>query len=414
MSSLNHTDTEISRLLDLERKRQTGTINLIASENYASNAVLEAQGSFLTDKYAEGYPEKRYYGGCENVDVIENLAIERAKELFHAEHANVQPHSGSQANMAAYFALIEPGDTVVGMELSHGGHLTHGARVSFSGKLYNFVHYGVERGTERIDFADLEKKVLDCKPKIIVAGASAYPRVIDFEQFRFIADKAGARLIADIAHIAGLIAVGLHPSPVPYADIVTSTTHKTLRGPRSGFILCRKELASAINSAVFPMMQGGPMVHAIAAKAVGFHEAMQPEFVDYQRAIINNALTLGIELQKLGLRLITGGTDNHLVLVDLTGIGVTGRKAERALGEVGIVVNRNSIPFDTRSATVTSGIRLGTPAITTRGFGKEEMISIASLLVKTISNIDNDEVKDEVKKQVNEMCSRFPIPGINS
>jgi len=413
MSFLRQTDPETSRALCLEGKRQKETINLIASENYASRAVLEAQGSFLTNKYAEGYPQQRYYGGCENMDVVEGLAIQRAKELFHAEHANVQPHSGAQANMAAYYALLNYGDTVMGMSLTHGGHLTHGDKVSFSGKSYNFILYGVNKETERIDYQEIERLALKHKPKLIVAGASAYPRIIDFERFRHIADLVGARLMVDIAHIAGMVAVGLHPTPVSYADVVTSTTHKTLRGPRGGFILCRNDLASAIDAAVFPQMQGGPLMHVIAAKAVAFYEAMQPDFVDYQRATLDNALTLATELQRLGLRLISGGTDNHLLLVDLTETGVTGKEAEEALGRTGIVVNRNSIPFDPRSARVTSGIRLGTPAVTTRGFGSEEMKLIASLVLKVITNIGNLGIQNQVSQEVSQICQRFPVPGVN-
>ncbi len=414
MSFLSQTDSEISHALDLERKKQRETINLIASENYASRAVLETQGSFLTSKYAEGYPQRRYYGGCENIDIVENLAIERAKELFHAEHANVQPHSGTQANMAVYYALLEYSDTVMGMSLTHGGHLTHGDRVSFSGKSYNSIPYGVNRETERIDYQEVERLVLEHKPKLIVVGASAYPRIIDFERFRHIADLVGAKLMADIAHIAGMVAVGLHPTPVPYADVITSTTHKTLRGPRGGFILCRSELASAIDEAVFPEMQGGPLMHAIAAKAVAFYEAMQPAFVDYQRATLDNALVLASELKRLGLHLMSGGTDNHLILVDLTQTGLTGKEAEEALGRAGIIVNRNSIPFDPKSPMVTSGIRLGTPAVTTRGFGKEEMKQIASLVVKVITNNGNPDIENQARQEVNQICSRFPVPGIDS
>ena len=344
----------------------------------------------------------------------ESLAIERAKELFHAEHANVQPHSGAQANMAAYYALLDYGDTVLGMDLAHGGHLTHGAKVSFSGKSYNFITYGLNRATERIDYQEVEKLALKHKPKLIVAGASAYPRIIDFERFRRIADLVGASIIADIAHIAGMVAAGLHPTPVPYADVVTSTTHKTLRGPRDGFILCRKELAQAIDAAVFPRMQGGPLMHVIAAKAVAFHEAMQPSFTDYQRAILENALTLASELKRLGLRLISGGTDNHLVLADLTQIGVTGKQAEEALGRAGITVNRNQVPFvNVLPPRIASGIRLGTPAVTTRGFGAEEMKHIASLIVKVITNIDNLALQDQVREEVGQICHRFPAPGIN-
>jgi glycine hydroxymethyltransferase len=413
MDFLSQTDPEISRAIQMEGKRQRETINLIASENYASRAVLEAEGSFLTNKYSEGYPRQRYYGGCENMDILEDLAIQRAKELFHAEHANVQPHSGAQANMASYYALLEYGDTVMGMSLTHGGHLTHGDKVSFSGKSYNFILYGVNRETERIDYPQIEKLAKKHKPKLIVAGASAYPRIIDFERFRHIADLVGAKLMVDMAHIAGMVAVGLHPTPIPYAEVVTSTTHKTLRGPRSGFILSRKELAQAIDDAVFPQMQGGPLMHAIAAKAVCFHEAMQPSFTDYQRAVLDNAQVLAAELQKQGLRLISGGTDNHIVLVDLTETGVTGKQAEEALGAVGIVVNRNNIPFDRQPPRITSGIRLGTPAVTTRGFGSEEMKRIASLIAKVITNIDSPDIQKEVSKEVSQICSRFPVPGID-
>ena len=413
MGLLSQIDPEISQALCMEEKRQKETINLIPSENYTSKAVLEAQGSILTDKYAEGYPRRRYYGGCENMDVVENLAIERAKELYHVEHANVQTHSGSQANMATYFALLEYGDNVLGMSLAHGGHLTHGNKVSFSGRSYNFIPYGINRETERIDYQEVERLALEHKPRLIVAGASAYPRIIDFERFRHIADLVGAKLMVDMAHIAGLVAVGLHPTPVPYAEVITSTTHKTLRGPRGGFILCRDELASSIDGAVFPRMQGGPLVHVIAAKAVAFYEAMQPGFADYQRSILDNALVLAGELQRLGLRLVSGGTDNHLVLVDLTETGVTGVEAEEHLGAAGIVVNRNTIPFDSRPPRISSGIRLGTPAVTTRGFGGEEMKHIAQLIVKIIGNIGDIKTQNKVKEEVGQMCSRFPVPGID-
>jgi glycine hydroxymethyltransferase len=413
MDSLSQTDPEISHALELEAKRQRETINLIASENYASRAVLQAEGSFLTNKYAEGYPGKRYYGGCENVDIVEDLAIQRAKELFKAEHANVQPHAGAQANMASYYALLEYGDTVMGMSLAHGGHLTHGDKVSFSGKSYNFIHYGVNRETERIDYPEIERLAKKHKPRLIVAGASAYPRIIDFERFRNIADMVGAKLMVDIAHIAGMVAVGLHPTPIPYADVVTSTTHKTLRGPRSGFILCRKELAPAIDDAVFPRMQGGPLMHVIAGKAVCFREAMQPAFTDYQRAVLANARVLAAGLQQNGLRLISGGTDNHLVLVDLTSTGITGRQAEEALGTVGIVVNRNTIPFDKQPPRITGGIRLGTPAVTTRGFGRAEIEQIAAMIIKILADIDNPKIQKEVREEVSQICSRFPVPGID-
>jgi len=413
MDSLSQTDPEISQALELEAKRQRETINLIASENYASRAVLQAEGSFLTNKYAEGYPGKRYYGGCENVDIVENLAIRRAKELFKAQHANVQPHSGAQANMASYYALLEYGDTVMGMSLAHGGHLTHGDKVSFSGKSYNFIHYGVNRETERMDYPEIERLAKKHQPKLIVTGASAYPRIIDFERFRHIADLVGAKLMVDMAHIAGMVAVGLHPTPIPYAEVVTSTTHKTLRGPRSGFILCRKELAGAIDDGVFPQMQGGPLMHAIAGKAVCFQEAMQPGFTDYQRAVLENAQVLASGLQQNGLRLISGGTDNHLVLVDLAETGITGRQAEEALGAAGIVVNRNVIPFDRQPPRITGGIRLGTPAVTTRGFGKEEIKQIAAMIIKILTHIDNPKIQKEVREEVSQICSRFPVPGID-
>jgi glycine hydroxymethyltransferase len=414
MDSLSQNDPEISQAIELEKKRQRETINLIASENYASKAVLEAQGTFLTNKYAEGYPGKRYYGGCEDVDIIETIAINRARELFHAEHANVQPHSGAQANMAVYFALVNPGDTVMGMNLSHGGHLTHGAPANFSGKYYNIVSYGLNPETERIDYAEVEKLALEHKPKIIIAGSSAYPRIIDFERFRCIADKASAILMADMAHIAGLVAAGLHPSPVPYAQVVTSTTHKTLRGPRGGFILCKEEFAKAIDSAVFPRMQGGPLMHVIAAKAVAFKEAMQPDFYKYQKAIIDNTLTLATELKRMGLRLVSGGTDNHLMLVDLSDTGVNGKEAEEALGRAGIVVNRNTVPFGTASsARIPGGMRLGTAAVTSRGFGTGEMKKVASMIMKIISHINDTELQAQVRNEVVEMCRNFPVPGID-
>ena len=413
MSFLSQTDPEIGNALDMEKKRQRETINLVASENYASKSVLEAQGSFLTCKYAEGYPQQRYYAGCENMDIIEELANQRASELFHAEHSNVQAHSGAQANMAAYYALLEYGDPVLAMSLAHGGHLTHGDKASFSGKSYNFIPYGVNRETERIDYQEIEKLAIKHKPKLIVAGASAYPRIIDFERFRQIADMVGAKLMVDMAHIAGIVAVGLHPTPIPYAEIATSTAHKTLRGPRSGFILCRQQFAEAIDAAVFPEMQGGPFMHIIAAKAVCFHEAMQPEFYDYQKAVLDNALVLATELQRLGLRLVSGGTDNHLILADLSETGVTGKEAEEALEKAGIVLNRNAIPFDPRPPRVTSGIRIGTPAVTSRGFGKEEMKRIASLIIKIINNAADGNIQNQVRQEVAEMCQRFPVPGIN-
>lgn len=413
MASDSLRDTEIDRLLKLEARRQEETINLIAAENFASRAILKVQASILTNKYAEGYPGHRYYSGCQNMDAIESLAIERAKELFGAEHANVQPHSGSQANMAAYFALVEPGDTVMGMRLSHGGHLTHGSQANFSGKWYKFVSYGVDRETERLDYDDIESLAREHKPKMIIAGASAYPRTIDFERFSHIASASGAQLVADMAHIAGLVATGLHPTPVPHADVVTSSTHKTLRGPRSGFILCSKKLASRIDSAVFPMMQGGPLMHVIAAKAVAFCEAMQPEFAAYQKAVLENAAVLAGELQRHGFRLVSGGTDNHFMLIDLAPIGMTGNTAQVALDAVGILVNKNAIPFDARPPQVTSGIRLGTPAITTRGFGVTEMRQIASMMAAVLQNPGDKKVEKTVAEEVASLCGRYPMPGLD-
>jgi glycine hydroxymethyltransferase len=396
----------------LEAERQASSINLIASENHASRAVLEAQSSVLTDKYAEGYPGRRYYGGCTYIDEIENLAVERARKLFGAGHANVQAHSGAQANMAAYSALLQHGDTVMGMSLSHGGHLTHGSEVNFSGRWYNFVPYGVDRKTEMLDYDEIERLALKHKPKLIVAGASSYSRIIDFERFGYIADKVGAKLLVDMAHIAGIVAAGLHPSPVPYAQVTTSTTQKTLRGPRGGFILCDEELASAIDAAVFPGIQGGPFMHVIAAKAVCFFEAMQPEFVDYQRAVLKNARVLASDLQRYGMRIVSGGTDNHIVLVDLSPQGISGRDAEEALWAAGISVNRNTIPFDSKPPMITSGIRLGTAAVTTRGFGAEEIKRIASLVAKVLSPSADKRVQKQVRQEVREICRQFPIPGV--
>jgi glycine hydroxymethyltransferase len=410
MRALFESDPQAASAIRHEEERQRDSIILIAAENYASRAVLEAQGSVLTNKYAEGYPGRRYYGGCGAVDEAEELARERAKELFGAEHANVQPHSGAQANMAAYSALLQPGDTVMGMSLAHGGHLTHGSPVSFSGKLYHFVSYGVSRETEFIDYEELERLAMECKPKLIVAGASAYPRIIDFERFRHIADLVGARLMVDMAHIAGLVAVGLHPSPIPHAQVVTSTTHKTLRGPRGGFILCQKELASRIDSAVFPGTQGGPLMHVISAKAVAFGEAMRPEFKTYQRAVLENASVLARELQRLGFRIVSGGTDNHLILADLSEMGITGREAEEALDKVGICLNRNTIPFDPRPPRVASGIRLGTPAVTTRGFGPREMKQIALFISEILSQPDDENTREKVHRKVTALCHRFPPP----
>jgi glycine hydroxymethyltransferase len=414
MSFLSENDPEISRAIEAEKQHQRETINLIASENYASKAVLEAQGSFLTYKYAEGYPGRRYYGGCENMDVIEALAINRAKELYKAEYANVQPHSGSQANMAVYFAALKYGDTVLAMNLSHGGHLTHGSPITFSGRSYKFVHYGLNRETGRIDYPEVERLAQEHRPRMIVAGASSYPRIIDFERFHRIADSVGAVLMVDIAHIAGLVAVGLHPTPVPYAEYVTSTTHKTLRGTRGGFILCHADLGKRLDSAVFPETQGGPLMHAIAAKAVAFHEAMQPAFFTYQKAVLANAQTLAEGLKEKGLKLVSGGTDNHLVLVDLTETGVTGRQALEALEAAGIVTNKNVVPFDTRPPAITSGIRLGTPAATTRGLGQGEMKQLAAMIADIIGRIDDKTLQARTRQEVLKICQRFPVPGIDA
>ncbi len=413
MQLLRMWDAEARAILKREEERQRHTIVLIAAENYVSRAVLEAQGSIFTNKYAEGYPGRRYYGGCQEVNEVETLAIERAKQLFQAEHANVQPHSGSQANMAAYFALLDYGDTVLGMNLAHGGHLTHGSPVNFSGKIFNFVPYGVDQETERIDYQEVEHLAVKYKPKLIIAGASAYPRVIDFERFHHIADSVGAGLMVDIAHIAGLVAAKIHPSPVPHALVITSSTHKTLRGPRGGFILSRQEIASRIDAAVFPGMQGGPLMHVVAAKAVAFSEAMQPEFVEYQRTVVENAQILANELQRLGLRIVSGGTDNHLLLVDLREIGVTGKVAEEALDAVGICVNRNTIPFDPQPPSITSGIRLGTPAVTTRGFGHQEMRHLAQIIYQVLTHIKDEKLKKQVRQEVEEITSRFPLPGVD-
>lgn len=401
---LESVDKEIYEAIKKEEKRQNEKIELIASENFASKAVMEAMGSVFTNKYAEGYPGKRYYGGCENVDIAENLARERAKKLFGAEHVNVQPHSGAQANMTVYFTVLNPGDTILGMNLAHGGHLTHGSPVNFSGKLYNIVPYGVNRNGY-IDYEELERIALECKPKIIVAGASAYPRIIDFERFRKIADMVGAYLMVDMAHIAGLVAAGLHPSPVPYADFVTTTTHKTLRGPRGGMILCREEYAKALDKSLFPGIQGGPLMHVIAGKAVALKEASTDEFKEYQKQIIKNAKVLAEELMKRGYNLVSGGTDNHLLLVDLTNKNITGKDAEALLDKVGITVNKNAIPYDIQKPNITSGIRIGTPAMTTRGMKEEEMKIIAKLIDMTLSG--NDE--EQIGKEVLDLTSRFPL-----
>ena len=402
--SLEVVDKEIFDAIQKEHKRQNEKVELIASENFASKAVMEAMGSVFTNKYAEGYPGKRYYGGCQNVDVAENLARDRAKEIFGAEHANVQPHSGAQANMSVYFTVLNPGDTILGMNLSHGGHLTHGSPVNFSGKMYNIVPYGVNEDGY-IDYDEVEKIALECKPKIIVAGASAYPRTIDFKRFREIADKVSAYLMVDMAHIAGLVAAGLHPSPVPYADFVTTTTHKTLRGPRGGMILCKEKYAKDLDKSVFPGVQGGPLMHVIAGKAVCFKEALTPEFKEYQNQIVKNAKVLAKELMNRGFKLVSGGTDNHLMLVDLTNKGVTGKDAEAMLDEVGITVNKNTIPFDKQKPNIASGIRIGTPAMTTRGMKEEEMKTIAELIDRTIKGEDKEKIKADVLK----LTSRFPI-----
>lgn len=402
--SLEVVDKEIFDAIQKEHKRQNEKIELIASENFASKAVMEAMGNVFTNKYAEGYPGKRYYGGCQNVDIAENLARDRAKEIFGAEHANVQPHSGAQANMSVYFTVLNPGDTILGMNLSHGGHLTHGSPVNFSGKMYNIIPYGVNEDGY-IDYDEVERIALECKPKIIVAGASAYPRTIDFKRFREIADKVSAYLMVDMAHIAGLVAAGLHPSPVPYADFVTTTTHKTLRGPRGGMILCKEKYAKDLDKSVFPGVQGGPLMHVIAGKAVCFKEALTPEFKEYQKQIIKNAKVLAEELMNRGFKLVSGGTDNHLMLVDLTNKGVTGKDAEAMLDEVGITVNKNTIPFDKQKPNIASGIRIGTPAMTTRGMKEEEMKTIAELIDRTIKGEDKEKIKEDVLK----LTSRFPI-----
>ena len=403
-------DPEIYEIIRHEIERQRNKLNLIASENYASRAVLQAQGSVMTNKYAEGYPGKRYYGGCEFVDMAENLAIERAKKLFGAEHINVQPHSGSQANMAVYFAMLKHGDTIMSMDLSHGGHLSHGSPVNFSGKLFNIIPYGVSRETRAIDYDSLMEIARKNKPKLIVSGASAYPRELDFKRFREIADEVGALLVADIAHIAGLVVAKIHCDPVPYADFVTTTTHKTLRGPRGGMIMCREEYAKEIDKSVFPGIQGGPLMHVIAAKAVAFKEAMSRDFVDYQTQIVKNAKKIANELAIRGNEIVSGGTDNHLMLVDLTPQNITGKDAEAKLGEAGIILNKNTIPFETRSPFITSGIRIGTPAATTRGMKEKEMVNIADAIDVVIKNMNDISRIKEVKRDILEMCNQFPIP----
>ncbi len=408
-NSVKQVDPEIYDALMKEIERQETHIELIASENFVSPAVLEAQGSIMTNKYAEGYPAKRYYGGCEFVDIAEELAIKRAKELFGAEHANVQAHSGSQANMAVYFAVLKPGDTIMGMNLSHGGHLTHGSPVNFSGRFYNVVSYGVNKETETLDYDEAERLAIEHKPKLIMVGASAYPRTIDFKRFREIADKVGAILVVDMAHIAGLVAAGAHPSPVPYADFVTTTTHKTLRGPRGGLILCKEAYAKTLNSQIFPGIQGGPLMHVIAAKAVALKEAMSEEFKAYQHQIVKNAKRLSERLIKNGFKLVSGGTDNHLMLINLSNSEITGKDAEEALGKANITVNKNTVPFETRSPFVTSGVRVGTPAVTTRGMKEPEMDIIADLISQVLSDIKSETNINDVKKKVLELCNQFPL-----
>lgn len=414
MNVLQQADPDIWQAIEGEKARQRFGLEMIASENYTSAAVLAAQGSVLTNKYAEGYPGKRYYGGCEHVDVCERLAIERAKQLFGSEHVNVQPHAGAQANMAVFLAALQPGDTIMGLDLAHGGHLTHGMRLNFSGKYFNVVSYGVTQDTHRIDFTQLAEKAREHKPKLIIAGASAYPRQIDFAAFRTIADEVGALFMVDMAHIAGLVAAKLHPDPVPTAQFVTTTVHKTLRGPRSGMILCTQEWAQKIDSAVFPGIQGGPLMHVIAAKAIAFGEALQPSFKDYIAQVITNAQTLAGELERAGYRLVSGGTDIHLVLVDVFGkAGVTGKQAEKALEHAGITVNKNMIPFDPRKPMDPSGIRIGTPALTTRGMGQAEMVQIAKWMVEVLARPDDTVILDRVQGSVREMCEQFPVPGIS-
>lgn len=407
MSYLQQIDPEIAEVIGKEEMRQKGRLELIASENFVSKAVREAQGSVLTNKYAEGYPGKRYYGGCEFVDTAERLAQDRAKKLFHADYVNVQPHSGSQANMAVLFAVLQPGDTILGMDLSQGGHLTYGSPVSFSGRLFRVISYGVRRDTEEIDYDQVERLAREQRPKLIIAGASAYPRIIDFERFHQIAKLTSAYLMVDMAHIAGLVSTGLHPNPVPCADFVTSTTHKTLRGPRGGLILSHSTYGKMLDSQIFPGIQGGPLMHVIAAKAVAFQEALQPEFRQYQEQVLANSRRLSEVLSGHGYRLVSGGTDNHLMLVDLSGNGLTGNVAEQTLDKAGITVNKNAIPFDVRKPSVTSGIRVGTPAVTTRGMGPEEMVTIGDLMHRALKSVGNDTVLESLACEVAEFCSGF-------
>ena len=409
MSYLMQADPEVADAISRETRRQSGKLEMIASENFVSEAVLEAQGSVMTNKYAEGYPGHRYYGGCEFVDIVEQLAIDRSKKLFGAEHANVQPHAGVQANMAVYCTVLKPGDTILGMDLSHGGHLSHGSPVSFSGKLYRSFFYGVDRETETIDFDQVAALNRQHQPRMIVVGSSAYPRIIDYEKFRKIADETGALLLADIAHIGGLVAAGLHPSPVPCCEFVTMTTHKTLRGPRGGLILCKSQYAKKLDESIFPGMQGGPLMHIIAAKAVAMKEALTEEFKLYQGQILKNAKTLAEELLADGFRLVTGGTDNHLMLVDLTSVGVSGSEAQDALDRAGITINKNRIPYDTRGAQTTSGIRIGTPALTTRGMKESEMKLIAGFFTSVLRNIHDEKRLAEVRQEVSVLCERFPL-----
>ncbi|MDT0670088.1 serine hydroxymethyltransferase [Mammaliicoccus sciuri] len=410
MSLIKKQDEELFKAMEKEFDRQNNNIELIASENFVSETVMEAQGSVLTNKYAEGYPGRRYYGGCEYVDIVEDLARDRAKQLFGGEHVNVQPHSGSQANMAVYFVALEPGDTVLGMNLSHGGHLTHGAKVNFSGKLYNFVEYGVSEENEQIDYEEILRVAKEAQPKLIVAGASAYPRQIDFKKYKEIADEVGAKLMVDMAHIAGLVAAGLHQNPVDYADFVTTTTHKTLRGPRGGMIFCKEEYAKEIDKTIFPGIQGGPLMHVIAGKAVSFGEALQPEFKEYQKQVIKNAQKLAATLEDEGLRIVSGGTDNHLICVDVKGsLGITGKLAENALDEVGITCNKNTIPFDQEKPFVTSGIRLGTPAVTSRGFDEEAVEEVGRIIALVLKNPEDEHTLKEAHERVLSLTSKFPL-----
>ncbi len=409
MSILSRQDPEIAQAIEMEAARQRNKIELIASENFVSPAVLEAQGSVLTNKYAEGYPSARYYGGCECVDIAENLAIERAKVLFGAEHANVQPHSGAQANTGAYFAFLKPGDTILGMNLAHGGHLTHGSPVNISGKYFKIIPYGVDEIHHRIDYDNLEKLAREHRPNIIVAGASAYPRIIDFERIGKVAKELGILFMVDMAHIAGLVAAGLHPSPVPYADVVTTTTHKTLRGPRGGMILCRSEYAKAIDKAIFPGIQGGPLMHVIAAKAVALKEAMSDDFKKYQAQIVKNAAALADKLMQNGFALVSGGTDNHLMLVDVRNRNLTGKVAERLLDDIGVTVNKNSIPNDPAGPMVTSGIRIGTAAVTTRGFNEADMAEIADIITQALDHPTDETVHAQIRMRVKTLCDRYPL-----